>query len=245
LTPKQLFTLHHLAPESVQTYPHGLYRHLKIPRWRYDEPWHWMMRTRANHILQTYARLRTGPLRVAAEFYRTHVLVQGDRPLLGLHLRGTDKLRNIGGRVIRPAEYHPLIDQYLKHRPDAILIVATDSPSFLAEMRQRYGSKLIFYEALRSERNAFADHRVLNNYKKGEDALVDSLLLSCANFLIKPASALSEFSVYWNLALHNNTIELQYEVGLDWQAALSQHLRSQRNRVRGFQRCAPVLHGFQ
>ena len=61
-------------------------------------------------------------------------------------------------------------------------------------MRAKYGERLVVYDALRSERNAFADKRVADNYKKGEDALVDSLLLSCANYLIKPASALSEFS---------------------------------------------------
>ena len=80
-----------------------------------------------------------------------------------------------------------------------------------------------------------------DTYKKGEDALVDALLLSCANLLIKPASALSEFAVYWNPQLHNHTLELQYEVGLDVPATLKAHFASDRDRLRGFERCAPVL----
>ena len=196
LSTKQLFNLHHMSPDSVQTYPHGLYRDLKVPKWRYDEGWHRTMRSRASNLLQRLVKLKPEPLRVVRTFYHDKVLALGaDRPALGLHLRGTDKLRNIGGRIVRPEEYHPLIEHYLKRRPDAILLLATDSPSFLSQMRAKYGERLVVYDALRSERNAFADKRVADNYKKGEDALVDSLLLSCANYLIKPASALSEFSV--------------------------------------------------
>ena len=136
-------------------------------------------------------------------------------------------------------------------------------------MRREYGDRLVVYDALRSERNAFADKRISDNYKKGEDALVDALALSCSNFLIKPASALSEFSVYWNTALHNHvraetessahstrcpptdsaracpcaqTYEIQYESGLpDGVEALEAHLASPRDRVRGFARCAEAM----
>ena len=66
-------------------------------------------------------------------------------------------------------------------------------------MLKEHGEQRVrFYDALRSERNAFLDRRLSDNYKKGEDALVDALLLSCANLLIKPASALSV--VTWNFA---------------------------------------------
>ena len=241
LTPRQLFALHHTSTESVQTYPHGVYRHLKIPVWRYDEQWHYMMRNRAHRILGRTVHLQASPLDVVTSFYRKHIVSRGDRPLLGLHLRGTDKMRNIGGRIIKPEEYHPLVRQFLSRRPDALIFIATDSPSFLVQMRNRYGEKVVAYNALRSERNAFADSKLEDNYKKGEDALVDALLLSCANLLIKPASALSEFSVYWNPALHNHTLELQYEAGFDAQAALERHFGSNRDRVRGMERCAPVM----
>ena len=242
LSPRQLFALHHTSEESVQTYPHGVHRHLKIPRWRYDEHWFWMMRQRAGRVLRRYVRIRPEPLRAAMAFYTQHVMARGQqRPLLGLHLRGTDKLRNIGGRIIGPREYRPLIQRFLARRPNALLFVATDSPSFLAEMHREYGDRLIVYDALRSERNAFADRKIANNYKKGADALVDALLLSCSNLLIKPASALSEFSVYWNTALHNHTIELQYEEGMSAEETLSQFFESSRDRMRGFDRCAPIM----
>lgn len=244
LSVKQLFNLHHLSTDSVQTYPHGVYRHLKVPRWRFDEGWHRLMRNRASRVISRYMRLRAPPLQSVRAFYQHRVLVKGlDRPLLGLHLRGTDKLRNIGGRIVRPDEYRPLIRHYLRRRPDALLLLATDSPSFLEEMKKEYGDdRLVVYDALRSERNAFADKRLTDTYKKGEDALVDALALSCSNFLIKPASALSEFSTYFNAELHNHTYEIQYEAGLpDPLAALDAHLQSPRDGLRGWARCAEAM----
>lgn len=243
LPAKELFRLHHLSPSSIQTYPHGIYRNLKTPRWRYDEAWHWRMRLTASRIISKYVRLKPGPLRTARTFYEEHVLSRGNtQSILGVHLRGTDKVRNIGGRILPPAEYYPLIDLYLARRPSTTILIATDSPKFLTEMEGRYRGRIVAYSALRSDINAFADRSMTDNFKKGEDALVDSLLLSCSNFLLKPASALSEFSVYFNTALHNHSIELQYEVGALAPAEIMDfHFASERDSIRGFERCAPVM----
>ena len=55
-------------------------------------------------------------------------------------------------------------------------------------------------------------------------------------------SALSEFAVYFNPALHNHTLELQYEVGAPPPAeVLRRHFGSARDRLRGEQRCAPAM----
>ena len=43
----------------------------------------------------------------------------------------------------------------------------------------------------------------------------------------------------FNGELHNHTYELQYEVGLpDAIASLDAHLQSNRDKLRGFERCA-------
>ena len=61
-------------------------------------------------------------------------------------------------------------------------------------------------------------------------------------FLIKPASALSEFSVYFNPELHNHTIELQYEVGhRPAKEVIAAHGASPRNELRGLARCARAM----
>ena len=159
-------------------------------------------------------------------------------------MRGTDKLNAIAGRIIQPSEYSALISQYLDRHPDALIYLATDSPVFLQQMKaDRISSdRLVHYNALRTRRNAFADPNVTDHYKKGEDALVESLLLSCSNFLVKPASALSEFAVYFNPDLHGNTAELQYTSGaLPPVQVLNAHFMSRRDGLRGMDRCARVL----
>ena len=154
LDAKQQFHLHHMAPESVQTYPHGVHRHLKVPNWVYDEAWHLQvtdrrgthllvdhhhlthrpplpplqMRSQASRILTEHVHIRPAILRKAATFYATAILGRSTsslhheptaaeraagvaagaadtRPLLGVHVLGTDKIRNVGGRIIKPAEY--------------------------------------------------------------------------------------------------------------------------------------------
>ena len=238
LSGKVLFNMHHLATESIQTYPHGVHRHLKIPRWRYDEAWHAEMRTKANRVIVKYVRILPRVLDVAQTFYTARILSKGARPLLGLHIRGTDKIRNVGGRVVPPNEYLPLVDMFLRRHEDALIYLATDSPKFLKQMQAQHGERLIVYDALRSQRNAFADTSLSDNYKKGEDALVEALMLSCTNFLVKPASALSEFALYFNPDLHNHTIEVQYEVGHRPAAeALDEHFASKRDGLTGKARC--------
>ena len=242
LSNKELFNMHHMSTSSIQTYPHGVHRHLKIPKWRYDEAWHFQMRTKAYRILTKYVRIQPKVLAVAQTFYQRQVVARGARPLLGLHIRGTDKIRNVGGRIVPPMEYLPLVTAFLQQRPDALIYLATDSPAFLQEMQKVHGDRLVVYEALRSNRNAFADTSLSDNYKKGEDALVEALLLSCANFLIKPASALSEFAAYFNPALHNHTIEMQYAVGHPEPAEVfAAHFASPRDGLRGPARCPGVF----
>ncbi len=236
---KLLYELHHNARSSVFTYPHGIHRAMKAPKWRYDEAWYRTMRARASAVLQAHVRIKPHVLSRVRAFYDEHL---ARRHMLGVHMRGTDKLKMHGGRVLKPPEYAPLIARYLRAHPQARIYLATDSPAFLREVREAHGEAIVSYDALRSEKNAFQDRSVPDNYKKGEDALVEALLLSCSSFLLKPASALSEFAVYFNPALHNHTVEMQFELGhAPWAEAMQAHLGSARDGVRGRERCAPLL----
>ena len=89
--------------------------------------------------------------------------------------------------LLRLLRYAPIIAEWRALHPAGLIYVATDSPSFAAELTATLGSEaVVMYDAIRSERNAFADSSLTDNYKKGEDALVEALILSCANFLVKP-----------------------------------------------------------
>jgi len=190
---------------GIQVYPYkaGIY---SKKRFSYDSRWYLEMRKKANKIINQYIRIKPEILRkidnfVQQKFYDNH--------MLGVHVRATDKLAGIGGRQILSEEYFPHIDRYLDENPRAKIFCATDSPRELKKMIARYADSCCYYDALRDEHNIFK-LSLSSNYRKGEDALIDSLLLSKCNFLIKSSSAVSEFSVYFNLGLHNKSLDLQY-----------------------------------
>ena len=151
-------------------------------------------------------------------------------PILGVHLRGTDKgkyLQTAGsGRPIGPDEYEPYVLAFLRHHgPNASVFVATDSPSYLAHVQAHWpaGRVVVREGVLRHEDNiAFAGggrKRISGahgggsgggNHRKGEEVLLDSLLLSRCDFLLHAASGVAEFAIYWGPHLHAASVHLQY-----------------------------------
>ena len=124
--------------------------------------------------------------------------------------RGTDKQSDIGGSKVGPEHYYPEIDRWSQAHPNAPIFVATDDKNFLRALRQMYGSRLIVRDALRSDKNVFLDTTIRDDYRKGEDVLIDMLLLAKCSFLLKSSSAVGEFATYFNPALHEKSIDLQY-----------------------------------
>ncbi|KAL1515441.1 hypothetical protein AB1Y20_002067 [Prymnesium parvum] len=203
LPSKTLWWLHHQAKGSVYAHYYGRYAHKR----RYDERWHLRMRRRAHGVLAKYVRLKPALAAEVDAFWARRLAWR--RPVLGVHLRGTDKQRAIAGDAVHPAAYAPHIDAYLAAHGNATLFVATDSPSFLGWLAGRYPRQLVYRAALRSEANAFLDRTLADNYRKGADALVDAQLLSRADFLLKCSSALGEFAVYFNPSLHARSLDVQ------------------------------------
>ena len=93
-----------------------------------------------------------------------------------------------------------LINELEKHViPENIKIfVATDEQPFLEYLNAANPGKIIFYDALRStDGQAYTTLEKVQNYK-GEDAIIDCLLLSSCNLLVKTSSNLSLCSSYFN-----------------------------------------------
>ena len=204
LPSKALWKLHQRGDDSVFAYYYGVHSAKR----GYDEAWYRSMRLRAHGLLK-HVSLKPHVQDAVDDFWRRELAARW--PVLGLHVRGTDKDPAIGGSIVPPRSYAPHIDSYLASHPNATLFVATDSPAALQWMRQRYGARVVAREALRSEGNAFLDTRLRDNYRKGLDVLLDALLLSRCDFLLKSSSAVGEFAIYWSPRLHERSIDLQYE----------------------------------
>ena len=207
LTDGSLAWLHEQRPRSVFTYQHGLHA---SRRERFDEGWYAQQRVHGAELVRKYARVRPHVRCAVDAFWRAQGL--DGAPVMGVHLRGTDKRSALGGRVVGPDEYYPRIDAFLEeHGERARIFVATDSKDFLKEVKGRYGGRVAYRDALRSSKNAFKAARYeKEGYRKGEDALIDTLLLARCDALLKPSSSVSEFALYFNPALQNATVEMQY-----------------------------------
>ena len=128
--------------------------------------------------------------------------------ILGVHMRGTDKVVRT---KVPPQAYFVFIDAYLTAFPDALVLVATDDQEYLQRMRRRYGGKhgrmVRRRESVVYRSNPFGEGR--GGYLRGEDVLLDALLLAQCDFLLKSASAVAEFALWVRPQLHGHHLDLQ------------------------------------
>ena len=218
LTCEQRELVHRQLPWAVRTYYYGAHDPQPEPgrneTLTYDEQWYGSHRMEAARLVRTYLKLQPH-IRTKVEGIASQLL--GSAPILGVHLRGTDKGKYLSarsGRPVPPSEYLRYVEAYLKATPAGRVFVATDSPSFLADAKRIFPSdKLILRdEVLRDENNVAFKGRGggKHNYRKGEEVLIDALLLSRSDWLLHSASGVAEFAIYTNPALHNRSVHLQY-----------------------------------
>ena len=196
LSSDESLRLHLWEPDSVFNYPYGYYK----DKYVFDEQWYEDQRRKAHHVIQRYIKVKPHIQEKVEEFCRDHFQ---DNHVLGVHIRGTDKgtadCHPRLSRIVRPREYFPLIDRYTaKHGPCRIF-VATDQKQFVEEMRSRYGGRIISRDVVRSDSivNTF-QKRERHGYAIGEEVLLDCLILSRCDFLLKCTSAVGEYAIYFN-----------------------------------------------
>jgi hypothetical protein len=128
----------------------------------------------------------------------------GYSTIIGVHYRGTDKCGEAPRAPYENVAAHvdeTIIELEEIGHSDIKIFVATDEQDFLDYMRERYPLKIICYE--QSERSVDGVCVHLSGkggtpYKKGEDALIDCLLLSKTDILLKTSSNLSQCASYFN-----------------------------------------------
>jgi hypothetical protein len=201
LTYWELWRLHWWEPRSFYTYPYRYHHLVRDATREFDPVWWEEQRARARRLVRDYLRVRPEILRKVDAFREARFAPR----MLGVHMRGTDK-RDAGAgphlaRIIPPAEYVPHIDRYLEQHPDAGVFLATDQRQFRDEMQARYGSRLVTYATQLSSStiNVFQQRDVdsAGNRLKGEEVLIDALLLAKCDFLLKCTSAVGEFAHYF------------------------------------------------
>ena len=199
----------------------------------YPQDWRGALAFRARNaaLVAAWVRVRAEILMEAESEWQR--LVHSGGPVIGVHLRGTDKF--VAPKV-PPERYYALIDAFLAHHGNArrpgrrlgnggsggsgggrrpLIFLATDDLNYQRSILERYGaqrvlqlrdgkiSRAVGNSAVWMERDASTAHA------KGLEVLLDTLLLSKCDFLLKSASAVSEFALYFNPRLHNESYDFE------------------------------------
>ncbi len=134
---------------------------------------------------------------------------------LGLQLRGSDKFDfgtgpNLSRKVL-PEEYHPHIDRYLADNPDCTgIFVATDQRQWLRELEEAYPGRILSFSEWSlsdSDQNNF--HLSDQKAARGVEVLVDFLLLSRCDYIVKCHAAVGEMAL--TLSPDVPFLDLNYE----------------------------------
>lgn len=154
-----------------------------------------MSRERANELIQKYIRVRPDITQQIDDFCTEYF---GENFVIGVHYRGTDKLE------AEPVSYESVIDHIQNvitmHADKQIKIfVATDDSRFATYVQEKFPHRVVMRNAMRSDTTTGVHMRGdFAPYSKGEDAVIDCLLLSHCSILIKTASNLSDCSLQFN-----------------------------------------------
>lgn len=162
------------------------------------------VRARAFRTIHTYFRFKAN---VMGPFLKFRATFKALGPQLGVHVRRTDHI--VDAPYLPDACYFEHIDKETRDRDLKYILLATDCAAALESFQSRYGKRLLFYPHARRSQNGLALHhqKDLDGYAKGLDVLLESMLLSETQFLLKTVSNVSHFSVCFNQLLEYKDID--------------------------------------
>jgi hypothetical protein len=155
-----------------------------------------MPRERAYELIQKYVKIKLCIQQKIDAFVARNFK---DHYVIGVHYRGTDKWTE--APKVSYEEVHHVIASTIedKQQIPIKIFIATDDALFLAYIEQQFPHLVCSIDAIRSTNGQSVHiYEKVANYKKGEDALIDCVLLSKCDFLIKMASNLSDVSIQFN-----------------------------------------------
>jgi nodulation protein Z len=155
-----------------------------------------MPKKRAHELIQKYVKIKSCVQEKIDAFVARNFK---DHYVIGVHYRGTDKWAE-APKVSYEEVYNMMVSSIKRQQQLPIKIfIATDDALFLAYIEQQFPHLVCALDAIRStDGKSVHIHEKMANYKKGEDALIDCILLSKCDLLIKTASNLSDVSTQFN-----------------------------------------------
>lgn len=176
--------------KTVTGYPRGFAVHAECK----------LSRSRCNELLKKYIRIKPKFIKEVNRFVNQHF--NSAEFVIGVHYRGTDKIRESprASYELMESEIRDVIRKQCLVSPK--IFVATDEQGFLEFMQAQFPVQIVATEALRSVDETTPLHKAEGNkFRKGKEALIDCLLLSKCDLLIRTSSNLSLCSTFFNVNL--------------------------------------------
>lgn len=183
----------------------------------HDMSWNrkYFCRERANNLIKKYVKIKPHIQEKIDSFWVSKVDVDN---ILGVHLRLTDKFEchkhgePDSGKPVDLEKYIKHIGIYLKKNKNSKVFLATDSKESIEKIKSEFGERIFFRDDVIRSINKKSVHHDMkgNKYKKGEDVLIDCILLSKCNFLFKGISNVAVCSLFWNTDLNHFNLNEYY-----------------------------------
>lgn len=161
--------------------------------------------------MSDFISIRSNILEKANGFAR---LAFDGRYLFTVHIRGTDwSYAEPTGIQHYFDGIEKIIDE--KGLVDYQVFLATDQVQFVDQFRAHFGCHLITYDSARGS-SFIAPFKLksVDNYKKGEDVLIDILLLAKGDHILKCAASVGEYATWFapNIGITDFALESKYVV---------------------------------
>ena len=162
--------------------------------------------------IRNYHNIIKNTLRIKksiTDFVDNYIKQHFRKNTVGIHIRGTDSFFD-KGRPSFPLKYYINLIKLKLTDYDKIFI-STDTVGVIEKLKELFGDRIITYSTLKTDINYhyLALHENNNNpYLIGLEVLVDSLLLSKCNLLVRQQSNITTFSVLYNPDLKVHQFDL-------------------------------------
>lgn len=168
--------------------------------------------------------------------FRPHILNKVDLfcskefvgKVAGIHIRGTDSFFDSGRPNLPLSYFEKLIETKLKDYTK--ILIATDTVNIVEKLKEKFGSKIISYDSIKlgidGQHQSLHEGAVRDlNIDTGEEVLIESILLSRCDLLLRQQSNITTFSIVLNPDIKIHQFDLPF-----WNS-WNFHLFSDENRM--------------
>ena len=147
-----------------------------------DSPLHGMPRQALyQYLFKKYIRLQQPLARQIEQIWQQHM---AGHNWLAVHVRGTDKIHEMGNLHAVNEAYHSRIERILEVNPTLRIFLLTDSVQVVEQFRQRWGERILVLDCQRGHSTTGVHLEGHPGTELGEQVLIDAYLAGRCDFFL-------------------------------------------------------------